>query len=983
MTARRTSFAPNLHALEDRIVPTLSPTDGGLTVYSTVTQTHWLADADLAATRSFGVKHINADGSMTFSQAQEWVHELNVFKNKDGTLGYLHHRNWTLPGNFTGAGFNQTTSDMGKLFYLEFGLQAGESISEINAPDFNNFQPFYYWDAQAIPPGGAQFSFGSGFQGTSKKIEAMYVIPEYSDRQPHGTKDPGAYNRVPRPPVNFPPINNTLVASPDGQIIHDQALDIYWLANANLAATNTFGIQQGLNPNPKDPTYININPDGSMNYATAVAWIGAMNAQDYLGHDNWRLPITTGGGAAYYVTGSGVGDEFQGSEMGELYYTELGAKAGGTVLLPTTATEGPFNDFQPYYYWSGTQTAAPHANGNGHGTFSFGSGFQSANINTNHMYVIPVFDGPRKVTSASGSGTGSLRSVIAAAHDGDEITFGQSLSDKTITFKKPIQIHHSLDIEGPGAGRLTISGSDVTQIFDIHPNASAVTIAGLTLTQATAPKGGAILDDGASLTLTAVTLSHDNAVSGTIGGAALGGALAILGESTNGMAVTISNSRFVNDGATGSDGGVIDVASATGAPGGAGLGGAIYLDGESSSALALTVSGTHFTSDFAAGGYGLDGRANMPYAATNAGGAQGGAVYMQANSANRPVMTFTSDTFQNNYVIGGSGGTGNAHVDSGFGGLGGYAEGGALYFRTDSALAADLTVDSGFFSNNTATGGGGGGGSSFKRERQGDGSVGGAGGYGGIGAGGGACVVFDSGAIAGTADFTNDWFQVNSAQGGMGGPGGYADVGGEGGPGWPAFGGALLIQNGNASTAVSVTVAGSVFYSNYVQAGQQGYGGFGLTRGGQGGQFAGLTGGGAISLFSNNASDSWTLDSDTLTYNQAIGGIGGIGGDANRYGGDGTLGISSAGGGVYSGMAGTLYILHGTITNNSATEAPGGGGGFGRTSSGQTALDMASNGGGLYLDSSGGGHTFATADSVISGNQADIGPDVCGTLGTI
>src|SRR5262249_30274872 len=153
----------------------------------------------------------------------------------------------------------------------------------------------------------------------------------------------GPYDTMPTGSV---PFNPSLVSVHNGQIVHDTALDIYWLADADLARSKklggqgmTFGIRQGINPHPKDSTEININPDGSMSYNTAVAWIAAMNQYDhgkgYLGHNNWRLPMATDTKANYYITGSGIGDEFQGSEMGELYYTELGASAGSTVLLPT------------------------------------------------------------------------------------------------------------------------------------------------------------------------------------------------------------------------------------------------------------------------------------------------------------------------------------------------------------------------------------------------------------------------------------------------------------------------------------------------------------------------------------------------------------------------------------------------------------------------------------------------------------------------
>ena len=45
-----------------------------------------------------------------------------------------------------------------------------------------------------------------------------------------------------------------------------------------------------------------------------------------------------------------------------------------------------------------------------------------------------------------------------------------------------IDIDKSLDIEGPGPNKLTISGNNKSRVFDIGPDATDVTIAGLTIT---------------------------------------------------------------------------------------------------------------------------------------------------------------------------------------------------------------------------------------------------------------------------------------------------------------------------------------------------------------------------------------------------------------------------------------------------------------------------------------------------------------------
>jgi hypothetical protein len=49
-----------------------------------------------------------------------------------------------------------------------------------------------------------------------------------------------------------------------------------WTANANLAATETFGVT-------------GINANGTMSWAKALEWIAAMNAANYAGANDWRL----------------------------------------------------------------------------------------------------------------------------------------------------------------------------------------------------------------------------------------------------------------------------------------------------------------------------------------------------------------------------------------------------------------------------------------------------------------------------------------------------------------------------------------------------------------------------------------------------------------------------------------------------------------------------------------------------------------------
>ncbi|WP_297528292.1 VPLPA-CTERM sorting domain-containing protein [Thiohalobacter sp.] len=63
----------------------------------------------------------------------------------------------------------------------------------------------------------------------------------------------------------------------DYQAYYDTALDITWIADANLAANQTFGAS-------------GVAADGRMDWNTAGNWIAAMNNAAYLGFSDWRLP---------------------------------------------------------------------------------------------------------------------------------------------------------------------------------------------------------------------------------------------------------------------------------------------------------------------------------------------------------------------------------------------------------------------------------------------------------------------------------------------------------------------------------------------------------------------------------------------------------------------------------------------------------------------------------------------------------------------
>ncbi len=147
--------------------------------------------------------------------------------------------------------------------------------------------------------------------------------------------------------VNFTLVtsaNAALIAGSNG--VYDTDLDITWLLDANAGAGSPF--DNGFS-----------TTDGIMSWTNARDWADSLAVG---AATNWRLPDTD--------PACGTAFNCISSEMGHLYYTELGNAAGG----PLTNT-GPFLNVQSIFYWSGTEFASDPRSA---WVFRFDDGFQFA-----------------------------------------------------------------------------------------------------------------------------------------------------------------------------------------------------------------------------------------------------------------------------------------------------------------------------------------------------------------------------------------------------------------------------------------------------------------------------------------------------------------------------------------------------------------------------------------------------------------------------
>jgi hypothetical protein len=141
-----------------------------------------------------------------------------------------------------------------------------------------------------------------------------------------------------------------------GGMIYDTTRNITWLADMNYASTSGYATTNAGGTGSNQ-----ILAGGRMGWDAAVAWADQLV---FGGFSDWRLP-TLNPADASCTGGFGVGLGFNctGGELSGLFVTDLGNKAGESVLnqVGDTAEQianlALFSNVQSFGYWSGTEFA--------------------------------------------------------------------------------------------------------------------------------------------------------------------------------------------------------------------------------------------------------------------------------------------------------------------------------------------------------------------------------------------------------------------------------------------------------------------------------------------------------------------------------------------------------------------------------------------------------------------------------------------------
>ena len=163
--------------------------------------------------------------------------------------------------------------------------------------------------------------------------------------------------------------NATLIDRGNG-LIYDSDQNLTWLQDANYALTSNFLLDNSLFGHYA-------TREGEMNWDIANYWLGQFT---YGGYNDWRFPITN-----LELDGA----DQTGSELGYLFYKELGGINGNSITAVHNENFNLFRNIQNGVYLSSLATTYYSSVW----VFNMGNGYQQPYLLGNRFYAWPVREG--------------------------------------------------------------------------------------------------------------------------------------------------------------------------------------------------------------------------------------------------------------------------------------------------------------------------------------------------------------------------------------------------------------------------------------------------------------------------------------------------------------------------------------------------------------------------------------------------------------
>jgi hypothetical protein len=178
----------------------------------------------------------------------------------------------------------------------------------------------------------------------------------------------------------------------NGGLVYDSNQGLCWLADANPAGNPAVRARLSLSPLNADGSTPLINPDGTMDWETAVNFVNALNSfnggKGWLNHNNWQLPTTIQSDKTCSSENAGnFGVLCTASALGNLYNVGLARTYPDSVVSDFKDIVWPFRNLLPGLYWASDQDRKD----GGQLTFSFNTGLSGSNTtNYNFFHVLPM-----------------------------------------------------------------------------------------------------------------------------------------------------------------------------------------------------------------------------------------------------------------------------------------------------------------------------------------------------------------------------------------------------------------------------------------------------------------------------------------------------------------------------------------------------------------------------------------------------------------